>query len=269
MHFIASGRFYVCLEAALGSERLIQSYRVVWGALNVEIVLLSLLEALLDVGSLLHSVDNVESDSVTGEIFSYLHQGSQTTSSKLLDCPKAPLWIQGWLSAVLTFLEGQHIVLMHIILTVSSIQALHCATFIGSHSAFDSYFIVLICVLFLKYFYEDSEADFCARETEPKRFPLSSFSETESHTSSSSLKKKNQPITSQTVSWQTSQLVHSPSSTHFRRAAAALRPGEPLSSLCCNLFYGTLQQLMVFKVLLKSRDCPRTQAQVISVQSFA
>lgn len=36
--------------------------------------------------------------------------------SKLLDCPKAPLWIQGLLSAVLIFLEGWHNALIHTIL---------------------------------------------------------------------------------------------------------------------------------------------------------
>lgn len=53
------------------------------GALSVEMVLLSFVEVLPDVGTLFHSVGSVKSASVTREIFSYLHQGSQTTSSIL------------------------------------------------------------------------------------------------------------------------------------------------------------------------------------------
>lgn len=85
VHFTAWGKtggFYAYLKA-LGSEKEIQSCRVVWGALSVEILLLPLVEALLDVGTLFHSVVSVKPGSVTGEIFSYLHQGSQTTSSIL------------------------------------------------------------------------------------------------------------------------------------------------------------------------------------------
>lgn len=86
------------LKAALGSERLIQSYRVVWGALSVEIVLLSLVEALLDVRTLFHNVVSVKSALVTAEIFFFICTRAPRPPaqfSKLLDCPQAPPWIQG------------------------------------------------------------------------------------------------------------------------------------------------------------------------------
>lgn len=59
-----------------------------------------------------------------------------------------------------------------------------------SHSVFVSYYVMLICVLFLKYFLKDSEGDFYVRETELQRLPVQLQWETGSHTSSISLKLK-------------------------------------------------------------------------------
>lgn len=104
------------LKAALGSERLIQSYRVVWGALRVEIVLLSLMEALLDVRTLFHNVVSVKSGLVTAEIFFYLHKGSQTTSSILQASglpPSPTMDSRMTLTSPHLFLERGHVALTH------------------------------------------------------------------------------------------------------------------------------------------------------------
>lgn len=104
-----------------------------------------------------HKVVSIKTGSVTDEILSYLHQGSQTTSSILQasGLPSSPPWIQGRLLARLSpHLSRKEIrvALINVIITVSYVQALHHAAFIRSHSAFFCYFILLVCVLFLKYF---------------------------------------------------------------------------------------------------------------------